>query len=323
MTDTSLLFQPTRVGRFTVQHRVVHPSLTRFRTEGDGLPILPLVKDYYVQRSSVPGTLLLAEAMFVAPAINGFPALFTKEHVRRWREITDAVHAKGSYIYAQIAAAGRVSDPAVLARQTPPVPFTAPSPIAQPPGPFAFSDAVPREMTHDEIKVQLVQLAETARVAVEEAGFDGVELHACNGSLVEQFLKDVTNVREDEYGGSPERRARFGVEAVDAIVAAVGADHVGMRVSPWNVDPGMEMKEPEPTYTYFVSEVRKRHPSLAWLHAIEARVDRGGNDRNAGAHESIEFLRRIWAGPSSARVGTPVRQHWIGRRGARWSTMGW
>ncbi|KAL0952975.1 hypothetical protein HGRIS_007186 [Hohenbuehelia grisea] len=296
--STSALFQPIRVGAWTLQHRIVLPGLTRLRSEPDGSPLLPLVPEYYSQRGSTPGTLLISEGTFVVPAMDAFPGLYTEEHARKWKNVTDAVHAKGSYILLQIASAGRVANPAVLAKLNPPVPFTAPSAIAQPPGPFVFSDEVPREMTKDEIKEEIELYAKTARLAIEVGGFDGIELHACNGSLIEQFLKDVSNVREDEYGGSPERRARFGLEVVEALVKVVGEERLGVRVSPWNADAGLAMKNPEPTYAYFASELRTRFPSLAYLHAIEARVDRGGNDRDdPDATQSIEFLRKIWAGP--------------------------
>ncbi|KAL0947707.1 hypothetical protein HGRIS_013793 [Hohenbuehelia grisea] len=263
---------------------------------------MPLVKEYYTQRASAPGTLLIAEGMAINRAIDFLPGLYTEEHARKWREVTDAVHAKGSYIFAQFAGVGRIASPEVLARQTPPKELIGPSAIAVPPGPSMLSSSsstppVPRPMTHDEIRAEIADFAESVRLAVDVAGFDGVELHACTGSLVEQFLRDVSNVREDEYGGSIERRARFPLEVVEAMVNVAGADRVGVRVTPFNTNFGMTMQDPIPTYTYFASELRKRFPSLAYLHAVEARGADYIDEVPVPTQESLDFLRRIWAGP--------------------------
>ncbi|KAL0947706.1 hypothetical protein HGRIS_013792 [Hohenbuehelia grisea] len=299
------LFQEAHLGaRLALGHRVVLAPLTRFRTEAGYLP-LPTVKEYYTQRASVPGTLLISEGIIVGPgagSINpdAFPALHTEEQAKKWREITDAVHAKGSYMIARLFAAGRVADPSILAAHNPPHPFLGPSALAVPPTEQdAVPPSAPRAMTHEEIKQHVQLFVESARLAVGVAGFDGVELHCANGYLVDQFLQELSNVRDDEYGGSPEGRSRFPLEITEALVKAVGEERVGVRLSPWSKFQGMGMQDPIPTFSYFASELRTRFPSLAYLHAVEPRIS-GASTRDAdtvGVHESIEFLRRIWAGP--------------------------
>ncbi len=115
-------------------------------------------------------------------------------------------------------------------------------------------------------------LARAASDAVNKAGFDGVEIHGANGYLVDQFLQDVSNQRTDEYGGSIENRARFGLEVIDAVVKAVGAQRTAVRMSPWSTFMDMGMKDPIPTFSYYVSQIKERHSDLAYIHLVEPRV---------------------------------------------------
>jgi len=148
-------------------------------------------------------------------------------------------------------------------------------------------------MTVEEIKTYSQWYAAAADKAVNQAGFDGVELHFANGYLPDQFLQDVSNQRTDEYGGSIENRARFPLEIVEAVSKAVGEDRVGFRISPWNPWQGMGMKDPKPTFAYFVSQVKERFPDLAYLHATEGRVA-GIEDCDDDDLASNDFLRKIW-----------------------------
>ena len=148
-------------------------------------------------------------------------------------------------------------------------------------------------MTINEIKTYVQWHADAAHRAVNQAGFDGVELHFANGYLPDQFLQDVSNQRTDEYGGSIENRARFPLEIIEAVSKAVGEDRVGFRISPWNTWQGMRMENPKPTFAYFVSQAKERFPNLAYLHAIEPRVS-GIDDHDSEEGESNEFLRNIW-----------------------------
>ena len=159
--------------------------------------------------------------------------------------------------------------------------------------PISPSDPTPRPLTTDEIKTYVQWYADAAEKAVNRAGFDGVELHFANGYLPDQFLQDVSNQRTDEYGGSIENRVRFPLEIIEAVTKFVGEDRVGFRVSPWNTWQGMRMKDPRPTFAYFVSQVKERFPGLAYLHAAEPRVA-GIDDRQASDGDSNEFLRKIW-----------------------------
>ena len=146
-------------------------------------------------------------------------------------------------------------------------------------------------MTVEEIKSYPQWYAAAADRAVNKAGFDGVELHFANGYLPDQFLQDVSNQRTDEYGGSIENRAKFPLEIIEAVSNAVGEDRVGFRISPWNTWQGMGMKDPKPTFSYFVSQAKERFPNLAYLHATEGRVA-GIEDQESD--DSNDFLRNIW-----------------------------
>jgi len=151
----------------------------------------------------------------------------------------------------------------------------------------------PRPLTTEEIKEFIEAFRTAAHNAVHRAGFDGVELHGANGYLIDQFLQDVTNKRTDAYGGSIENRARFGLEAVDAVVSAVGAQKTAIRLSPWGEFNEMRMKEPKPTFAYFAQQLKERYPDFAYVHLVEPRVF-GSVDREPDTGESNDFIRDIW-----------------------------
>jgi NADPH2 dehydrogenase len=175
--STSKLFTPLRVGNVNLKHRVIMAPLTRFRSDDNHVPILPLVKDYYVQRASVPGTLLITEATFISPQASGYasvPGLWTQEQLKAWREITDAVHAKGSYIFCQLWALGRAAGAPFMESKGLDVVSSSGIPISE-------KSAVPRELKEEEILQFIKAYADAARNAIEVAGFDGVEIHGANG----------------------------------------------------------------------------------------------------------------------------------------------
>ena len=202
-------------------------------------------------------------------------------------QVVDAVHANGSYIFLQLWAFGRASDPELLKAEDPSFELVGASAI-----PISPSDPAPRPMTVEEIKTYVQWYADAADKAVNKAGFDGVELHFANGYLPDQFLQDVSNQRTDEYGGSSENRARFPLEIMEAVTKVVGEDRVGFRISPWNPWQGMRMKDPKPTFAYLVSQAKERFPDLAYLHVVEPRV--AGDDDHKNDVDSNEFLREIW-----------------------------
>ncbi|KAK0445625.1 uncharacterized protein EV420DRAFT_1717322 [Desarmillaria tabescens] len=285
--STSRLFQPITVGRLSLSHRVVLAPMTRLRVNPVTFsPLLPSVKDYYVQRAKVPGTLLITEGTIIAPKASGFPGapeIWTEEQISAWKEVVDGVHAQGSYIYLQIAAMGRQASPDFLKSRDPTFPHVGPSAL-----PLAPGAPIPREMTKEEINEHIEFFGIAAANAVHKAGFDGVEVHGANGFLVDQFLQSTSNIRDDEYGGNVEKRVRFPLEVIERIVKEVGADRVGLRLSPWNRSAGMRMEDPIPTFSHLVTRVKEVYPDLAFMHVIEARKD-------IKEFETNDFIREIWA----------------------------
>ncbi|KAI0050224.1 NADH:flavin oxidoreductase/NADH oxidase [Auriscalpium vulgare] len=290
--STSALFQPITVGDVALQHRIVMAPLTRFRA-GPGHVLGELSREYYEQRASAPGTLLLTEATLIAPQAGGYrdaPGIWSEEQIAGWKKIVDSVHAKGSFIYLQLWALGRGAEKDVSEEEGG-YPYTSSgdkllAPFTEP----------PRPMTVDEIHQFIGFYVAAARNAVEKAGFDGVEVHMANGYLLDQFLQTNTNNRTDAYGGSIENRLRFPLAVLDAVVAAVGVKKTGLRISPWAKFQDMGMDDPVPTYSTLVQRVRDTHPDLSYLHVVEPRID-GIFMRDYVADEPAEsndFIREIW-----------------------------
>lgn len=267
------LFTPLKVGRLQLAHRVAMAPLTRFRNdEATHAPIVPLVKEYYAQRASVKGTLLISEATLIssqAGAYTNAPGIWSEEQIQAWREITDAVHEKESYIYAQLWALGRVADPIALRAQPGGEKFdlVSSSPVA-----LDETDLTPRMLTEDEIRQYIKDYVSAAKNAVQRAGFDGVEIHGANGYLVDQFIQTTVNQRTDKWGGSVENRSRFALEITKAVVEAVGADRTAIRLSPFSTFQGMGMPvtERESTFSYLARELAKL--SIAYVHLVEPRT---------------------------------------------------
>ncbi|KIK68700.1 hypothetical protein GYMLUDRAFT_36189 [Collybiopsis luxurians FD-317 M1] len=294
------LFHPAQVGNMGLKHRVVLAPLTRFRVNAAHVPH-PIVKEHYAQRGSVPGTLLITEATLITHQAGGYahvPGIWSDEQIARWKEVTEAVHAKGSYIYLQLWALGRTAVPGKPGVEPDfPYDFVSASNISMSPE----DPQKPRPLTKDEIKQYSQWFATGAKNAVERAGFDGVEIHGANGYLVDQFFQDVSNDRSDEYGGSPENRARFPLEVVDAVAKAVGAEKTAIRISPWSSFQGMRMKDPRPTYRYFVQELKKAHPKLSYIHVVEPRVDGIEIREDLLEWENNDFIREVWTQEGNAR----------------------
>lgn len=251
----------------------------------------------------MPGTLLISEATFISKKAGNYPnapGIYTSEQIEAWRRVTDAVHARGSYIFLQLWALGRTAKPDPTTEM-----------VSSSPTPVDSDSETPRELTHEEIRGYVDDYAQAARNAIA-AGFDGVEIHAANGYLIDQFTQDICNVRTDAYGGSIENRTRFALEVTRAVVDAVGAHRTGIRLSPFSTYMGMKMADPVPQFTYLVEQLRRQFATtpLAFLHVVEARIT-GNTDIDAP--EKIDFLVRAWdnhspvliAGgykPASARV---------------------
>ncbi|QRW18312.1 NADH:flavin oxidoreductase/NADH oxidase [Rhizoctonia solani] len=294
MPETSRLFEPLRAGNLTLAHRIVMAPMTRLRATVDGV-VTAITAEYYSQRSTIPGTLLISEGTSVAAEAGGFPNLpgfYNDAQVEGWKNVVDTVHANGSYIYLQIAALGRVGYPEVLAAGG--HPYVSSSPVK-----LESRSETPIELSQNEIKRYVGLYAEAARRAVHEAGFDGVEIHACNGSLTEQFIQDVVNKRTDDYGGSIENRSRFLLEVVDAVIDKIGASRTGIRFSPWSKGQEMGMRNPIPTYTYIISELTKNHSELSYIHMIEPGINSADNgttqELDEGVVASNEFAYQLWS----------------------------
>lgn len=290
MTD-NLLLTGHRLGRLELPNRIVMAPMTRFRAAEDGTPC-DIMADYYAQRAAAG--LLITEGIW--PSHDGqsgwrIPGLRNATHVAGWRTVTAAVHAAGGRIFAQLMHGGRNGHP--LARIDRSVPL-APSAVANP-EPIHLADGTkanqpePGTMTVADIRTALDNYATAACNAIS-AGFDGVELHGANSYLIHQFLADNTNLRTDRYGGSVTNRIRFAVEAVDAVVGAIGAERTAIRLSPGNPQAGMREADPAPLYRRLSSELDRI--GLAYLHLSD-------ND----AYPALDDLRPRWSGPLIANVG--------------------
>lgn len=286
MASASKLFKPIRVGRSDLQNRVAMAPLTRFRTDENHVPLQPLVSEYYAQRASVPGTLLVSEAAIIAAQAGGFPGapgIWSQAQIDSWKKVTEAVHAKGSFIYLQLWALGRAAPVEGVKKDAGPDARVVSS------SDIPFEGGVkPTPLTEEEIQWYIKQYALAAQNAIE-AGFDGVEIHGANGYLVDQFIQDVCNNRTDKWGGSIENRGRFALEVTKAVVEAVGSDRTAIRLSPFALFQGMKMADPKPQFAYLVKELKKY--DLAYLHLIESRVS--GNV-DIAATEKLNFLVDIW-----------------------------
>lgn len=290
MASSSRLFQPLKVGRGELSHRIAMAPLTRFRADDAHVPMASLVPEYYAQRSCVPGTLLVSEATFIAPQAGGMdhvPGIWSQAQIDGWRKVTDAVHQNKSFIYMQLWALGRAALPDALKHDL----GEGARVVSASDIPFE-GGAKPTPLTEQEIREYVGLYAQAAKNAVA-AGFDGVEIHGANGYLVDQFLQDVSNNRTDAWGGSIENRSRFALEVTKAVVQAVGADRTGIRLSPYSSFQGMKMADPVPQFSHVVRELKKLN--IAYLHLVESRVS--GNADVEGT-EKINFLVDIWANQS-------------------------
>lgn len=276
----SKLFTPLRVGRMELSNRIAMAPMTRLRADDAHVP-LPMMADYYAQRASTPGTLLITEATFIAPQAGGMPnvpGIYNDAQIAAWKEVTAAVHKKGSYIYLQLWALGRVANPDLLkAAGDFQVVSSSETPVSE-------GATTPHALSEDEIQDWIQTYEQAARNAIA-AGFDGVEIHAANGYLIDQFTQDTCNKRTDRWGGSVENRARFAVEVTRAVVDAVGADRTGIRFSPWSTFQGMRMADPVPTFTYLAEQMKAL--KLAYAHVVESRI--AGN-ADVEATDQLDFF---------------------------------
>jgi len=263
----SSLFEPIRVGELNLPNRIVMAPLTRCRASVGRVPNA-LMAEYYVQRASAG--LILTEATSISPQGVGYPdtpGIWSEEQVTGWKLVTKAVHAAGGRIFLQLWHVGRVSHPDFLNGELP----VAPSAVA-PQGHVSLlkpqrAYVTPRALDISEIPTIIGDYRKGAENA-KRAGFDGVEIHGANGYLLDQFLQDSTNMRNDIYGGSVENRARFMLEVTDAVVSVWGPGRVGMHLSPRGDAHSMGDSDPLSSFGYVAEELGKRE--LAFIFTRES-----------------------------------------------------
>jgi N-ethylmaleimide reductase len=264
----SMLFTATQLGSLPLKNRIVMAPLTRSRAIGNQPNAL--MADYYQQRADAG--LIITEGTSPSPNGLGYPripGLFNDQQVQGWRDVTDGVHQAGSKIFVQLMHTGRVSHPANMPAGAR---VLAPSPVAVPGETWTDADGmqpypVPDEMSEADIADSIVEYAAAAKLAIQ-ASFDGVELHAANGYLIDQFLNTASNQRHDRWGGSVENRIRFAVEVARATVAAIGAKRVGMRISPYGVfNAQVADAEMNDLYLHLIEELNTL--GLLYIHVVD------------------------------------------------------
>lgn len=286
------LLSPIQLGPLALPNRIFMAPLTRCRASEGHVPN-DLNVEYYTQRASAG--LIISEATSVSPSGYGYPntpGIHTEAQVAGWKKITSEVHAKGGHMYLQLWHVGRISHPAYQEDGTQPV---APSSI-KPKGQVFTGTAMeeyvtPRALETSEIPGIVAEYVHGARLA-KEAGFDGVEIHNANGYLLDQFLRDGTNNRGDEYGGSVQNRARLTLEVTEAVVGVWGADRVGIRLSPGGVFNDMHDSNPLATFGHLLEELNAFHLAYAHITQVTAQDIAHGAKEGVGLRE----LRPFWKG---------------------------
>jgi N-ethylmaleimide reductase len=287
----SRLFEAARLGTLRLPNRLVMAPMSRNRADDDGVPS-PIMATYYAQRASAG--LIIAEAATpnaVGQTYPNIPAIYNQAHVAGWRQVTDAVRAAGGRIFLQLEHGGRIGHPDTSGLMpVAPSPVPLPDTIFTPSGHLA--SVVPREMTLDEIGSTVADFASAARNAID-AGFAGVEVHAANGYLIQQFLAQGTNHRTDAYGGSVAGRIRFALEVVQAVSDAIGPGRVGLRIAPGVTVNGIREGDTGSIYPALLGALADK--GLAYLHVVFADQDQ----------PLFHDIRRIWPGTLIANPVLP------------------
>ena len=291
MSDNgSRLFQPLRIGPVEISSRIIMGPISSNLADDHNV-LDASAKEYYRQRGCVPGTLLIGEATFISAQASGATerraGIWSKAQITAWKDVVESVHNAGSHIFLQLWALGRSADPEVKTKQA------TGDVVSSSAVPETTNGHVPRELTDAEIRTYIKDYATAAKTAVEVAGFDGVELHGGNGSLIDQFTQDVVNRRSDQWGGSVEKRSRFGLEITKAICGAIGNNRVGFRISPFSTYGGMGMKDAVPQFSDLLKGLKDLN--IAYIHLVESRIA-GRVDVEPG--DSLDPFIDLWAGTS-------------------------
>ncbi len=318
MADTSHLFRPLKLGAQELPNRVLMAPLTRNRAQPDGTPHAMAI-DYYRQRASAG--LILTEATQISAEGKGYintPGIHTDAHVEGWAKITEAVHAAGGRIWLQLWHVGRISHTSLLPDGQAPVAPSAIRANAQ-----TFIDGMvdvsePRALALDEMP-RIVADFRAAAERAKAAGFDGVEVHAANGYLLDQFLQDGTNTRTDAYGGSVETRLRLPLEVTQAVAEIWGPDRVGLRLSPFGTFNDMDDSDREGHFSKIYTAFDTL--GLAYLHVVEKFP---GIDATPDQAAALDRLRALWSGTYIANgdFDAALATDWIARGRADAVTFG-
>ncbi|KUJ17909.1 12-oxophytodienoate reductase 1 [Mollisia scopiformis] len=277
LADTAI-FTPVQLGSLKLNHRIIQAPLTRMRgvkeSEGVWGPG-DIAVEYYSQRAN-KGGLQLTEATNISLLASGYPGIpgvFTPAQIAGWKRVTDAVHAKGGFIYCQIWHVGRASSSKLLGGKQTVSSSDIPIKGNAVDGTDYAADP-PRPMTVEEIQEIVKDFGAAAKKCIE-AGFDGVEIHGANGYLLEQFLHDNVNKRTDAYGGSVENRCRFPLEVIKSVTSAIGADKVGIRLSPYNYFQDTKDSNPNVHWAYLCNQIATlpSENQMAYVHMVEPRFD--------------------------------------------------
>jgi N-ethylmaleimide reductase len=288
------LFSPAKLGAISLKNRIVMAPLTRNRAGDGGVPH-DLNVTYYAQRATAG--LIITEATPISDMAHGYPALpgiYTDAQVEGWKKVVDAVHAKGGKIISQIWHVGRISHPSLLNGALP----VAPSALKPAGQTFTYTGlqdyVTPRALDASELPTIIQDYVHATKCALA-AGFDGIEIHSANGYLLDQFLRDGSNMRTDNYGGNFENRARLLMEVTKAVVAVAGADKVGVRLSPANPFNDMHDSNPQALFNYVADSLNQFN--LAFLHVVEGGM--------GGEVKSFDFiaLRKHFKNAYMANLG--------------------
>ena len=297
MSGKEIMFTPVSLGSLQLKNRLVMAPLTRMRAVAGDVPN-PLAKTYYAQRASAG--LIITEATQISPLGMGYPAtpgIYSPEQTAAWKEIVEAVHAKGGSIVAQLWHVGRISHSSLHPEQGVPEAPSAITPAGQTYGADwkLHNYETPKAMSLDDI-ARLLKEFEAAAQNAKAAGFDGIEIHSANGYLLDQFLQDKTNQRSDQYGGSVENRLRLLGEVIEAVTKVFPSDRVGVRLSPYGTFNDISDSDPIALFTAAINKLNSY--KLAYVHMIEPRATSagGGDQVNEEAPVTSELFRAAYQG---------------------------
>lgn len=284
------LFSPIEVGNYTLKNRIFMAPMTRCRSVDQNTPN-DLMIEYYTQRATAG--LIITEGTQISEVGIGYPAtpgIYTQHQIESWKKITDAVHQKGTKMFLQLWHVGRVSHSSFHPDSLP----LAPSSI-KPSGQIYTYEGMqdfetPKPMSIEEIQKTIKDYAKAAKNAID-AGFDGVEIHGANGYLIDQFLRDGTNKRQDEYGGDIQKRSRFLFEIVEIISKEIGSKRVGVRLSPSGTFNDMSDSNPHEHFRYVCEKLNDYN--IAYLHIVDALE---GDIRHGANIVDLSMLRTAYKG---------------------------